>query len=196
MSGGKGPDWHSVLYNWLIPNRNAYDDISSDSVWVRGVSVKGAKGLECGRNGGVIFDEFDRLCIVCSFSGSGGGGCWLGCTGADCSSGILVSFGLIPSIVQESIMIAILCVRSRGRKGCGWSRVVGVLFLWEEELIVFSFGLIRILRDRTSSGASGEDGIYLSLRGLYGHGSVINIVTGDDVVILVDFERVAIHINY
>ena len=54
----------------------------------------------------------------------------------------------------------------------------------------------RLLRDRTSSGASGEDGIYLSLRGLYGHGSVINIVTGDDVVILVDFERVAIHINY
>ena len=48
MSGGKGPDWHSVLYNWLIPNRNAYDGISSDSVWVQGVSVKGAKGLECG----------------------------------------------------------------------------------------------------------------------------------------------------
>ena len=122
----------------MIPNRNTKDGIIINIGWVGGSCVKGAEGLECGGNGRIILDRYFDGCIGCSFADSGGSGGWLGCTGADCS-GILICVGLIPSIVQEGIMIVILCVRSRGRKGCGLSRVVGVLFLWEEELIVFSF---------------------------------------------------------
>ena len=32
--GGRGSFWHSVLYYWLIPNRNTKDGISIDIGWV------------------------------------------------------------------------------------------------------------------------------------------------------------------
>ena len=109
-----------VLYYWLIPNRNVNDGIRIVISWVRGASAKGTKGRECGSDGRVILDRYFDGCIGCSFAGSGssGGGCWFGCTGADCS-GILVCVSLIPSIVQEGTVIIILCVHSRSRVG-GW----------------------------------------------------------------------------
>ena len=55
----------------------------------------------------------------------------------------------------------------------GSVRAIGVLILLDEELVLFSFGLIGILCDRTRSGASGEDGIYLLLCSLEGHRFVI-----------------------
>ena len=64
MSGGRGPDRHSVLYYWLIPNRNINHCISI--VMMRGAGVSCTKGLECGGNGriilgGVVFGE-EALC--------------------------------------------------------------------------------------------------------------------------------------
>ena len=47
--GNKGP---SVLYNWLIPNRNAKQYIGISLV--RGAGVLRTKGLECGSNGRII----------------------------------------------------------------------------------------------------------------------------------------------
>ena len=60
---------------------------------------------------------------------------------------------------------------------------------------MFSFGLISILRDRTSSGASGEDGIYLSLGGLEGHWFVI-VSVRDHVAIVVNSKLISMHIKY
>ena len=113
---GVGLDRHFVLYYWLIPNRNVQDGISIIVSWVRQASVNGTESFECGSNGRVILD-FDG-CIGCSFAGSGGGGgCWLGCTGAGCSRILPITH--IPTVVQIRIVI-IPCVCSRDRRGCGW----------------------------------------------------------------------------
>ena len=59
-------------------------------------------------------------------------------------------------------------------------------------LIVFAFGLVGKFLDRTSTGASGEDGIYLSLCSLEGQPFVI---IRDHVVIIVNSKLISMHIS-
>ena len=65
--------------------------------------------------------------------------------------------------------------------------------LRKEELVIFVLDLIGKDFDITSSVASGKDGAYLLLYGLYGHGRVIiiiiiiTIIIRDDIVVLVNF---------
>ena len=64
--------------------------------------------------------------------------------------------------------------------------------LRKEELVIFVLDLIGKDFDITSSVASGKDGAYLLLCGLYGHGRVIIIIIiiiiiRDDIVVLVNF---------
>ena len=112
--GGSGR--HSVLYNWLVPNRNTKDDISVGISWVRGASVKGIESLECGSNGWIILDLYGGGWVCYSFAVNGGSR--LVGTGTDCID-ILVRVGLIPSMVQEGIVVVILCVHRR-RRGWYW----------------------------------------------------------------------------
>ena len=51
---GFGSVRYSVLYYWLIPNRNINHCISI--VMMRGAGVGCTKGLECGGNGRIILD--------------------------------------------------------------------------------------------------------------------------------------------
>ena len=81
-----------------------------------------------------------------------GGKCWLICTRTDCTDGVLALVGIIPSMVQEGTVI-VICIR-KSRRGCYEYSTIGRL--GEKELIVFAFGLVGKLLDRTSSGASGN----------------------------------------
>ena len=59
---GEGPDWHSILYKCLIPNRNVKDGVRSDNSLVGGASVSGTKGFECGCNGRIILGDEEAIC--------------------------------------------------------------------------------------------------------------------------------------
>ena len=61
---GRGSVWHSVLYYWLVRNRNTKDGISIGIGWVRGAGVKGRKSLECGSKGCIILGG-DAGALVC-----------------------------------------------------------------------------------------------------------------------------------
>ena len=78
-----------------------------------------------------------------------GGECWPICTGTACT-GVLVLVGIIPSMVQEGIMI-VICIRG-GRRGCHGGCVSGCLR--KKEIIVSLLGLSCEGLDRTSSSAS------------------------------------------
>ena len=52
VTGGE-PFWHSILCNWLIPDRNTDQHIGI-AVLLRGICVDFTKGLECGSNGSII----------------------------------------------------------------------------------------------------------------------------------------------
>ena len=65
--------------------------------------------------------------------------------------------------------------------------------LGEEEIMVFTFGLIDKFLDRTSCGTSGENGIYLSLCGLEGYRF---IVVRDYFVIIVNSKMISMYIKY
>ena len=69
-------------------------------------------------------------------------------------------------------MIVIHCIRSRGRREYGWQWLVDVCILWEEELVIFAFGLIGKVVDGASRSVAGKDGVYLSLCCLDGYGLV------------------------
>ena len=86
---GVVPDWHSVLYYRLIPDRNTKQYIGISLVG--GSGVLRTKGLECGSNGRIIL---------------GGGGacegmCEVTCKGAlGLFSGLLTACGgVVPSSV-------------------------------------------------------------------------------------------------
>ena len=53
----------------------------------------------------------------------------------------------------------VICIRSRGRRGCYGGCMSGLLR--KKEIVVSLLGLSCEGLDRTSSGASGENGIYL-----------------------------------
>ena len=93
-------------------------------------------------------------------------------------------------------MIVIHCIRSRGRREYGWQCLVDVCILWEEELIIFAFGLIGKVVDGSSSSAAGKNGINLSLCGLDCDGLVVIIIIIGECIVRVNFKHVAIHINY
>ena len=95
---------------------------------------------------------------------------------------------VIPAAVQEGIVI-IIHVRGIRRGFCGCC--MGVLR--EEKLVIFLLGSVGKFLDRTSSGASGEDSIYLSLCGLEGHPFVI---VRDHVVIVVNSKLISVSIKY
>ena len=50
---GGGLFWHSILCDWLIPNRNTDQHIGI-AVLSRSICVACTKGLECGSNGSII----------------------------------------------------------------------------------------------------------------------------------------------
>ena len=62
--GGKGPDGHSILHNWLIPNRNANQYIGISLV--RGSGVLRTKSLECGSNGRIILGGDGEALVLCT----------------------------------------------------------------------------------------------------------------------------------
>ena len=65
--------------------------------------VKGTKCLECECNGQqIILYGYCGWCIVYSFAHSGGGGCWLSCTGF-----ILV---LVVQMVVQTRIMGTICV--------------------------------------------------------------------------------------
>ena len=87
-------------------------------------------------------------------------------------------------------MIVILSVcRSRGE--CYGYSTGGRL--GEEEIMLFTFGLIDKFLDRTSCGTSGENGIYLFLCGLEGYWF---IVVRDYFVIIVNSKMISMYIKY
>ena len=120
------------------------------------------------------------------------GGSRLVCTGMDdCTS--IVCGGIIPSMVQEGIVVAILCVQ-RSRRG--WYRSCIISHLRKKELVIVALGLIGKGFDRrTSSSAAGKNGINLSLCGLDGSCWRVIIVAGNDAVIANSI-FITIHINY
>ena len=71
--------------------------------------------------------------------------------------------------------------------------MIGVLILREEKLVIFLPGWVGKFFDRTSSGASGKDGIYLLLCGLEGHRFVI---LRDQGVIIINSKLISMHIKY
>ena len=97
---GVGSELYSVLYNWLIPNRNVEDGIGIVIRWVRGSGVKGAKGPECRSDGWLVFDWCFDGC------GGGGGGGMVGRSGGDAGccdrlgcTGILLALLVVPTVV-------------------------------------------------------------------------------------------------
>ena len=59
---GGGSGRRSILYNWLIPNRNSKQYIGVAISLVGCLCVKSTEGLECGGNGRIILGDamFDR----------------------------------------------------------------------------------------------------------------------------------------
>ena len=62
---GNVPDWHLVLYYWLIPNRNANQHIGI-VVLVRSICVYCTKGLDCGSNGRIILGGGEEALVFCT----------------------------------------------------------------------------------------------------------------------------------
>ena len=54
---------YSVLYYWLIPNRNINHRISL--VMMRGAGVDCTKGLECGSNGCIVLGGDGEALVFC-----------------------------------------------------------------------------------------------------------------------------------
>ena len=67
--------------------------------------------------------------------------------------------------------------------------------LRKKEFILFAFGLIGKFLDRTSSSASGKNGIDLLLCGLDCH-RFVHYVMRDHVVIIVNSKLISMHIKY
>ena len=147
---------------------------------MRGSGVKGTHGLECGSNGRIILGDEEALVFCSSLRGRGLVRVYGG----------FVFVGIIPSMLQEGIMI-VICIHSKGRRGCYEGCTIGLLR--KEEIVVSLLGLFGKFLDRTSGGASGENGIYLSLCGLDCHWFVH---LGDPVVIIVNSKLISMHINY
>ena len=116
----------------------------------------------------------------------------MGCGGRlVCTSIHLFLVGIMPSVVQEGIVIIIHACRCR--RGC--NRGYMSSHLKKKEFILFAFGLIgKFLLDKTSSSiASGKDGIHLSLCGL---DCRQHVIIRNHVVIDINSKLIFMHIKY
>ena len=149
-------------------------------IMMRGAGVKGTHGLECGSNGRIILSYEETLVFCTSLLGLGL---------VQVYGGFVVFVGIIPSMLQEGIMI-VICIHGRGGRGCYGGCMRGLLR--KKEIIAFSFGLVGKFLDRTSGGASSKNGIYLSLYGLEGHRFVI---VRNHIIIIISSKLVTMHIK-
>ena len=57
--------WHSILYDWLIPNHNTDQHIGI-AVLVGSTCVGCREGLECGGNGRIILGGDEEALVFCT----------------------------------------------------------------------------------------------------------------------------------